>query len=216
MNRTKLVCGAWAALAFGLLLGCSADGPSVTKKADCCQPADPSATVAASAPLSDRSLYQLESVWTNDLAKPFHLTELRGRPQIVVMFFASCQYACPALVHDLKRIQAALPEQARVQAGFVLVSFDSERDTPPALAAYRERQQLPTGGWTLLHGRPDDVLELAALLGVKYKQDARGQFSHSNIITVLNAEGEVVHQQIGLNQNIDETVATVQRLVRGS
>jgi protein SCO1/2 len=57
------------------------------------------------------------------------------------------------------------------------------------------------------------VLELAALLGVKYKQDARGQFSHSNIITVLNSEGQVVHQQIGLNQDINETVSAVQNLV---
>jgi protein SCO1/2 len=170
-------------------------------------------TAAATAPLSDRSIYQLESIWTNDAAKPFRLAELRGRPQVVVMFFTSCAYACPILVHDLKRIEAALPEQVRSsKVGFVLVSFDSQRDSPSALAAYRQREQLSAQRWTLLHGRPDDLLELAALLGVKYKQDTRGQFSHSNIITVLDREGEVVHQQVGLNRGIDETVTIVQRL----
>ena len=48
--------------------------------------------------------------------------------------------------------------------------------------------------WTLLRGAPNDVLELAALLGVKFKKDLGGQFAHSNIITVLDANGEVVLQ----------------------
>ena len=47
---------------------------------------------------------------------------------------------------------------------------------------------------------------------MKYKNGARGQFAHSNIITVLNSDGEIVRQQIGLNQNIEETVARVQQM----
>src|SRR5262245_60767301 len=102
------------------------------------------------------------------------------------MFFAKCEYACPLLVHDMKRIEAALPEHVRSNVGFVLVSFDSDRDTPAALAEYRKNHEL-AANWTLLRGAPDDVLELGALLGVKFKKDARGQFAHSNVITVLDA-----------------------------
>lgn len=211
MSTPKRLNALVAALALTVAAGCSTPSPRDAAKADCCKDDDTSTFSKTSAPISDRSLYQLESIWTNDAAKPLRLAELRGSPQVVVMFFASCAYACPLLVNDLKRIEAALLPEVRGKAGFVLVSFDTERDTPAALAAYRERQQLGRDRWTLLHGRPDDVLELAALLGVKYKQDARGQFSHSNVITVLNAEGEVVHQQIGLNQSIDETVSAVQR-----
>lgn len=195
------------ALAAVLWTGCLFAQPTAVAKKECCTEAE------VARPLTDRSLYQLESVWTNDLGRPVRLTALRGRPQLVVMFFASCQYACPALVHDLKRIESALPEPVRAQTGIALVSFDSARDTAPALAAYRERHQLPPERWTLLRGEAQDVLELAALLGVKYKQDAAGQFSHSNGITLLNAEGEIVHQQIGLNQRIDEIAAAVQALV---
>lgn len=212
MNLRGTFIGALAAFALAVVNGCSTSRPHASANSACGKETDLPATAGISAPLTDRSLYQLDSIWTNDAAKPLRLVELRGRPQIVVMFFTSCAYACPLLVQDLKRIEAALPERVRAQAGFVLVSFDSERDTPPALAVYRERQHLPRNRWTLLRGQPDDVLELAALLGVKYKQDARGQFSHSNLITVLNAEGEVVQQQVGLNQGIDETVSAVQRL----
>ena len=57
------------------------------------------------------------------------------------------------------------------------------------------------------------MLELAALLGVKFKKDARGQFAHSNILTVLDAGGEVAHQQNGLNQSPDETVKKLTQLL---
>ena len=63
-----------------------------------------------------------------------------------------------------------------------------------------------------MRGEPADVAELAARVGMKYKYGARGQFAHSNIITVLNPDGEIIHQQIGLNQNIEETVAMVQQI----
>jgi len=100
----------------------------------------------------------------------------------------------------------------RAHVGFTLVSFDGKRDTPAALADYRHARHLPAESWTLLRGRPDDVLELAALLGIKYKEDARGQFAHSNVITILNSQGEIVQQRIGLNQENHETIRLIQRL----
>ena len=57
-----------------------------------------------------------------------------------------------------------------------------------------------------------NVAELAARLGMKYRYGARGQFSHSNIITVLNPRGEIVRQQTGLNQDIAETIALTQQI----
>jgi len=122
------------------------------------------------------------------------------------MFFASCQYACPLLVNDLKRIETALPAEARSRVGFTLVTFDPHRDTPAALAAYRASRHLAVETWTLLRGEPDDILELAALLGVQFKQDASGQFAHSNLITVLNAEGEIAYQRSGLNLPPEDVV----------
>jgi protein SCO1/2 len=167
--------------------------------------------LTATSPLSDRSLYQLDSSWTNDASASLKLESLGGRPQVITMFFAKCEYACPLLVHDMKRIEATLPENVRTNVGFVLVSFDSERDTPAALAEYRKNHNV-TANWTLLSGASDDVLELGALLGVKFKKDLRGQFAHSNVITVLDAKGEIVFQQIGLNRDPAPTAATLQKL----
>ena len=71
--------------------------------------------------------------------------------------------------------------------------------------------RLAAAQWSLLRGTPDDTLELAALLGVKFKREASGQFSHSNLITVLNAAGEIIYQQVGLSQDIEETVKAIER-----
>jgi protein SCO1/2 len=124
------------------------------------------------------------------------------------MFFASCEYACPILVNDMQRIRQTLPEAVREQAQFVLVSFDDTRDTPAALHAYRERANLDSS-WVLLHGKAASVQELAMLLGVKYQRDNRGQYAHSNLITVLNPEGEVVHQRNGLQGEVSQAANAV-------
>lgn len=190
------------AIAF-LQTGCS----TVFETPSCClKPAE------SGQPMSDHSLFQLDSTWTNDKGAELKLGALGGPPLVVAMFFAKCEFACPVLVHDMKKIQAALPEEVRSKVGFVLVSFDTERDTPLVLAEYRMIHELPAN-WTLLRGTADDVLELAALLGVKFKKDARGQFAHSNVLTVLNPGGEVVHQQVGLNQAPHETVKQLHRLL---
>ena len=161
--------------------------------------------------MTDKSLYQLDSVWTSDVGREVNLGVLRGRPQVVAMFFAHCEYACPIIVENVRAIERALPDALRGQVDFLLVSFDTERDTPEALRAYRANRKLPTANWTLLRGREDDVRELAALLGINYQRDARGQFSHSNVITVLNAEGEVVFQQAGLNKDSRETISAIEK-----
>jgi protein SCO1 len=186
------------------LLNAAEIAPSIPPKVTCC-----TTTALDPGRFSDTSLYQLDSTWTSATGKKLQMGEFKGRVQIVTMFFARCEFACPILVHDMKRIEAALPATLRTNVGFLLVSFDSERDTPEALHAYSQRVELDTNRWTLLRGSPDDVLEFAALLGIKFKRDFRGQFAHSNVITVLNAAGEVVFQQIGLNQDIQPTLKAI-------
>ena len=165
---------------------------------------------------TDRSLYQLDSKWTSDVGREVKLGVLRGRVQVLAMFFAQCEYACPILVHDMQRLDKSLPAAIRGRVEFLLVSFDTERDTPEALRAYREKMRLGTERWTLLRGGTDDVRELAALLGVNFQKDARGQFAHSNLITVLNPEGEIIFQHAGLKQDPAPLIPAIEKAARGA
>jgi len=175
----------------------------------CCSAAEKPAGAATATAISARSIYQLDATWTTDGGTALKLAELRGRPVVVAMFFTSCGYACPRIVEAMTQIQQTLPPAARDRARFVLISFDDVRDTAAALNAYRTRHGLDAGSWVLLRGAPDDIRELAAVLGVKYKKDSAGLFSHSNLITVLDSEGEIIHQRTGLEGGLVEASRAV-------
>ena len=182
---------------------CAAEKPAdLAVKKPCCE------EIAAATPVTARSLYQLDATWIDDRNEPVQLASLRGRPVVLAMFFASCEYACPVLTSDMQRLRALLPAGVRESARFVLVSFDTVRDAPAALNAYRKRSDLDDR-WTLLRGESAAVQDLAMLLGVKFKQNARGQFAHSNLITVLNLEGEITHQRPGLQGDVSEAAKAV-------
>lgn len=194
---------------------CCASAVDTPKPAACCavelKPATAAccAEIPSAARLTAKSLYQLEASWTKDDGLAMELGELRGRPVVIAMFFASCTYACPLLVNDMQRLRELLPAAVRAETQFVLVSFDTVRDTPAALKEFRKRSAIEDAGWTLVRGDADSVQELAMLLGVKLKQEVSGQFAHSNLVTVLNREGEIAHQRNGLMGDMSEAAEAV-------
>lgn len=189
--------------------GAGAPTPSVPAPvAACAHCADAPVTPTPAPAFSRESIYQLDARFTTDSGQAFTLGELRGRPVVLNMFFASCGYACPLLVTDMQSLREKLPTGVRKRPVFVLVSFDVAHDTAAELARYRAQRGLD-GQWILLHGGNDAVRELAALLGVKYKQEADGMFSHSNVLTILNPQGEIVHQRTGLKGGLDAAASAL-------
>jgi protein SCO1/2 len=151
----------------------------------------------------------LQSTWLTAVEQPLRFGDLRGKARVLVMLYTSCEYACPILFSVVQNIEKALPPEVLSKVGFVVVTFDPERDSPAALRAYSAKMHLDPQRWTLLHGQPDDVLELAVLLGVKYTKDQQGGFAHSNVITVLNTAGEIVYRHLGLYHPIADTLAAI-------
>jgi protein SCO1/2 len=99
---------------------------------------------------------------------------------------------------DLQAIEEQIPADQLSKVRWLLVSMDTDRDTPEVLSAYAESNDLDTSRWTLLHGDDFAVRGIAAALGVRYKKDSNGNFAHSNLITVLDREGRIAHQLVGL------------------
>ncbi len=160
---------------------------------------------------SARSIYQVESTWTTATEQSLRLGDLQGKVQVLAMVYTTCESACPIIVSLMQRIEAALPPELRSQVGFMLLTLDPERDTPRVLRAYSAKMHLDPVSWSLLSGCPDDVLELAMLLGITYKRDRRGDFIHANVLTVLNKAGEIVHRHEGLQQDMASTLEAIRR-----
>jgi protein SCO1/2 len=156
------------------------------------------------APLSGESVFNLKSKWTTQDGKVVGIDFLRTHPSVVVMAYTTCQASCPLLVQDMKRIETALKSGAQ-QVTFALFSFDSKRDTPEQLKRYAKEHKLEMKNWVLLHGDSNAVRDLAAALDVRYKQDVSGEFSHSNVVTLLDSEGVIRVQQTGIGGKEIET-----------
>ncbi|MEO6812599.1 MAG: hypothetical protein ABI172_01615, partial [Ginsengibacter sp.] len=67
--------------------------------------------------------------------------------------------------------------------------------------------------FTLLHGSEEAVRTLSVLLNVQFEKDAEGNFSHSNIISVLDKDGTLRFQKEGLDADHAETVSTIKQLL---
>lgn len=161
---------------------------------------------------SNNSIYNLDAEWTSESNNKFKLSELKGNPVFLTMFFADCVYACPILVNDMKRIEDSIKKENPKNFKYVLVSINPEKDTPEVLKQYAIDHKLDFKKWILLNGNDDDVIELAALLGIKYKKISDRNFSHSNIITLLNRSGEIAFQQTGLNQDLSKISEVINKI----
>jgi protein SCO1/2 len=170
-----------------------------------CQTHEPASTTAPSgtAALRGDSIYQVGGTFTDQDGHPFVLTSLRGAPVLIAMFYASCTTVCPLTISEIRRVEQTLSEADRARLRVVLVTFDTERDTPERLRALATEHALPTPRWTLLRADDDDVRELAMVLGVQYRRIEAGDFVHSALVTLLDTEGTVVAQLDGLDAPLE-------------
>jgi protein SCO1/2 len=143
-------------------------------------------------PLPDDSVYHLETTLTDSKGHAMAWADLRGKPRIVTMFYASCRYICPLVIDSLRSIERKLPPAEQERVGFVLVSMDPERDTPESLARLMAERRLDASHWQLLRPRPDDLRALAGMLGIRYRLLADGEFNHTTSLVLVDADGRVL------------------------
>lgn len=153
--------------------------------------------MAAGVPANGNSILQLGSKWKNQKGKVIDISDLQGKPRLLVMLFTRCETACPLIVEDLKQIAKEINPAKADNVAVSIFSLDSFRETPESLSAFAVKRKLPPN-WELYTADADAVAELAAALGVRYKRLQNGDFIHSNVIYFLNAKGEIAAQKEGI------------------
>lgn len=135
----------------------------------------------------------------NQDARPFRLSDYRGRALLVTFIFTRCRDAefCPLVSEHFAELNrevgadAALRERTRLLS----VSIDPEHDTPAALRSYGgaytrnyadERYEL----WQLATGDPADIRRLAQFFGLEYHAE-RDQIVHSLRTALVDPAGRV-------------------------
>lgn len=167
------------------------------------------ATTSTTNDISETSIFNLTTSWATEEGESIQLKDLKGNTLVMVMIYTSCKAACPRLVADMRNIARQIPQPKLKNTQFILISIDPETDTPERLKTFAIDNKMDDEHWTFLQGSVNGVREFANVLAVKYKEISPIDFSHSNIISVFNKKGELVHQQEGLGVDNEETVAKI-------
>jgi protein SCO1/2 len=146
----------------------------------------------ATPPLPGDSVYQLSLSLTNQNGQARDWRTRRGKPQLVSMFYTSCQYICPLIVDSGKAIEKRLTSAEQQRIGILLISMDPARDTPAALKSVTDKRKLDPARWTLAAPSATDVRSVAGVLGIRYRQLADGEFNHTSALVLLDADGRVL------------------------
>lgn len=163
---------------------------------------------------NDESIFNLTSVWHTEEGNEIHLADLKGKVLVMVMIYTACKAACPRLVADMQNIERQVPPDKKTDVQYVLVSIDPKNDTPEKLKDFALKNMMDGKEWTFLQGNEQTVREFANVLSVKYKEISPLDFSHSNIISVFDHSGVLVHQQEGLGVDNKETLEAINRLAK--
>lgn len=178
----------------------------------CCAPPAAVETSAATAP-GATSLYQMPGTWQTAQGGELALDSLQGKVRVFSMIFTHCAYACPRTVDNMKEIASRLPAGVRDRVGFVLVTFDTARDSTARLREFAAAKGLD-GRFTLLRGSDTEVRMLSALLNVQYARLATGDYSHSNVMVVLDENGEIATRIEGLDVDAQAAAGKIAAVVR--
>ena len=165
------------------------------------------------AELSRDSVYQLPLRLTDAGGMAFDWGRHRGKPQLVSMFYSSCRYVCPLIVEAGKAVDKSLTPVQRKGLGVMLISMDPARDTPKVLAALAKERRIDPR-WVLAAPAAADVRSVAGVLDVRYRQLSDGEFNHTSVLILLDADGRIVArtEQIGSKPD-PEFIAAVKSLL---
>ncbi|MBK7150658.1 MAG: SCO family protein [Sandaracinaceae bacterium] len=155
------------------------------------------------------TLHDLDAVFTDASGASVRLRDLSGAPALVTMFYGSCTTICPLILTDLARIAEEVGDPSlRV----VAATFDPERDTAERLGAITRERGLDPARFRLVRGDEEGTRDLAMALGIQYRRLPNGEFAHSALITLIDAEGHVVTRHEGVGQPLHTIIAQARAL----
>jgi protein SCO1/2 len=97
---------------------------------------------------------------------------------------------------------------------FVAVTVDPERDTPEVLRRYAEGHGARAPSWAFLTGAPAEISEVARRYGVFARKSPRGDVDHTFLTSIIDADGTLRVQYLGVRFDPDEFLGDLRSLLR--
>jgi len=154
-----------------------------------------------------------EFTLTKQDGKRLALKDLRGRVLAITFIFASCADTCPLLTAKMASIQSRLGSDFGSKVYFVSITVDPERDTPAVLKRYAEAFDANYAGWAFLTGTKAEIREVAKRYGIYYKKTPRGDVDHTFLTSLVDRNGTLRVQYMGVKFDPDEMLRDLQSLI---
>jgi protein SCO1/2 len=151
---------------------------------------------------------------TTQDGKRLSLSELRGKVLAINFIYATCADTCPMLTAKMARIQDRLGADFGSRIHFVSVTVDPDRDTPAILTRYASLHHANPAGWAFLTGTPAEIREVARRYGVYYKRTRRGDVEHTFLTSLVDQEGTLRVQYMGVRFDPEEMLRDLQALLQ--
>lgn len=161
------------------------------------------------------SLYDLKTNWRDTENNKTDVSITKGSYTIIAMVYTGCAHACPMTISKIKEIEKDFSKAKFTDLKIVLASFDVKNDRPAKLKKYQTERKLNPEQWNFLSAETeDDARKLAVTLGISYKDIGDGDFSHSNLITLLDPNGKILASINSLNADTQPLIDGLQESLK--
>jgi protein SCO1/2 len=132
------------------------------------------------------------------------LDQFRGKAVAVTFIFASCSATCPILTAKMAAVQDRLGSNFGSRIAFLSITVDPDHDTPEMLQHYADTFGANPTGWKFLTGSPAVIRDIERQYGVFATRTLSGKLDHTNLTSVVDPQGMLRVQYLGVRFNPDE------------
>jgi protein SCO1/2 len=136
--------------------------------------------------------------------KPVSLADFRGKVVALTFIYTGCPDICPLLTQKMVDVQDVLGDKFGAKIAFISISFDPERDTPEVLKDYAQFWGAKPEGWSFLTGSLEAVRDVTRRYGVFFAKKEDGSIEHSQLTTLVDADGQMRVQYLGARFDTEE------------
>lgn len=141
---------------------------------------------------------------TSQDGAPVSLASLRGKVVAVTFIYTGCPDICPLLTQKMVDVQNRLGADFGAKVTFISISLDPEHDTPEVLKDYAQFWGAKPEGWSFLTGSIEAVRDVTRRYGVFFAKKEDGSVEHSQLTTLVDADGQMRVQYLGARFDPEE------------